>query len=147
MSHNMVIAFVTHSVQTTPPAKMAFSCLPPIPRLSRFTVLFSLPLLASIACAQSAANPAVSAPPAENTSKAIPSEVVELTPFTITATQDRGYQAQSTLGGSRLRTNLKDVAAPTTALIRLPPLFTDGLPPWFSQFQPVFPHGLSRRSP
>ena len=94
---------------------MAFSCLPPIPRLSRFTVLFSLPLLASIACAQSAANPAVAVPPSENTSKAIPSEVVELTPFTITATQDRGYQAQSTLGGSRLRTNLKDVAAPTTA--------------------------------
>jgi outer membrane receptor protein involved in Fe transport len=94
---------------------MAFSCLPLIPRLSRFPIIFSLPLVASIACAQSVANPALPVPPAENTNKAIPSEVVELTPFTITATQDRGYQAQSTLGGSRLRTNLKDVAAPTTA--------------------------------
>lgn len=42
------------------------------------------------------------------------SEIVELTPFTVTSTQDRGYQAQSTLGGSRLRTDLKDVASPTT---------------------------------
>ena len=42
-------------------------------------------------------------------------EVVELNPFVVTSKGDRGYQAQSTLGGSRLKSNLKDVAAPTTA--------------------------------
>lgn len=42
-------------------------------------------------------------------------EVVQLNPFTVTAGEDRGYQAQSSLSASRLRTNLKDIASPTTA--------------------------------
>lgn len=42
-------------------------------------------------------------------------ETVVLSPFMVETTQDRGYQAQSTLGGSRLKTNLKDVASPTSA--------------------------------
>jgi outer membrane receptor protein involved in Fe transport len=42
-------------------------------------------------------------------------DVVELSPFTVTTTEDRGYQAQTSLGGSRLKTNLKDIASPTTA--------------------------------
>lgn len=41
--------------------------------------------------------------------------MLALNPFVVTSAGDRGYQAQSTLGGSRLKTNLKDVAAPTTA--------------------------------
>ena len=41
-------------------------------------------------------------------------EITVLSPFTVSSTGDRGYQPQSTLGGSRLRTDLKDVAAPTT---------------------------------
>ncbi len=40
---------------------------------------------------------------------------IELSPFTVSTTEDRGYQAQSSLGGSRLKANLKDVASPTTA--------------------------------
>ncbi len=40
---------------------------------------------------------------------------IVLSPFTVETTQDRGYQAQTTLAGSRLATNLKDVASPTSA--------------------------------
>src|SRR5690349_14825373 len=42
-------------------------------------------------------------------------EPIELSPFTISTNQDRGYTAQSSLGGSRLKANLKDVASPTSA--------------------------------
>jgi outer membrane receptor protein involved in Fe transport len=40
-----------------------------------------------------------------------PSQVITLTPFEVSATQDSGYVGQDTLSGSRLRTNLKDIAA------------------------------------
>jgi outer membrane receptor protein involved in Fe transport len=88
---------------------------PAIPRLCRLTLLLSLPWPGAIACAQAVANSASPASPTNDPKEAIAAEVVTLTPFTVTSTQDRGYQAQSTLGGSRLRTNLKDVAAPTSA--------------------------------
>lgn len=39
------------------------------------------------------------------------SPVVTLSPFEVSATQDNGYAGQDTLAGSRLRTNLKDIAA------------------------------------
>lgn len=42
-------------------------------------------------------------------------DVVELSPFTVNAAADRGYQAQSSLSGSRLKTDLKDMAAPVSA--------------------------------
>ncbi len=42
-------------------------------------------------------------------------EVVSLSPFVVSASEDRGYQAEQTLSGSRLRTNLKDIATPVTA--------------------------------
>lgn len=38
-------------------------------------------------------------------------ETVVLTPFEVSTNQDTGYAGQDTLSGSRLRTNLKDVAA------------------------------------
>lgn len=38
-------------------------------------------------------------------------ETLVLSPFEVAATQDTGYAGQDTLSGSRLRTNLKDVAA------------------------------------
>src|SRR5688572_9782068 len=41
-------------------------------------------------------------------------EPVVLSPFMVDATQDRGYRATSTLAGSRINTNLKDVAASIT---------------------------------
>ena len=83
--------------------------------LARLTLVLNLLWGASIACAQAVANPPVLPPTADELKKAAGPEVVELTPFTVSTALDRGYQAQSTLGGSRLRTDLKDVAAPTTA--------------------------------
>jgi outer membrane receptor protein involved in Fe transport len=38
-------------------------------------------------------------------------EVIELSPFVVTGDGDIGYQATSTLAGTRLRTNLRDVAS------------------------------------
>ncbi len=38
-------------------------------------------------------------------------EVVELSPFSVTGDQERGYAATSTLSGTRLKTSLKDTAA------------------------------------
>ncbi len=40
-----------------------------------------------------------------------PEDVLALSPFVITSTVDRGYQATSTLAGTRLKTELKDVGA------------------------------------
>jgi outer membrane receptor protein involved in Fe transport len=82
---------------------------------SRLSPLLCLPWLAAIACAQVAGPTTASSAPKDDLRKAAGTEAVELTPFSVSTTLDRGYQAQSTLGGSRLRTDLKDVAAPTTA--------------------------------
>jgi outer membrane receptor protein involved in Fe transport len=38
-------------------------------------------------------------------------EAIVLSPFVVTAEEDTGYQATSTLAGTRLRSNLKDIAA------------------------------------
>jgi iron complex outermembrane receptor protein len=40
-----------------------------------------------------------------------PDEIVELSPFTVDATADKGYQAENTLAGSRLNTSLRDTPA------------------------------------
>ncbi|PAW70637.1 MAG: hypothetical protein B9S35_14865 [Opitutia bacterium Tous-C5TDCM] len=42
-------------------------------------------------------------------------KAVVLSPFEVSTDRDRGYQAQTTLAGSRLNSNLKDVASPTSA--------------------------------
>ena len=42
------------------------------------------------------------------------SETITLSPFEVSTTQDTGYAGQDTLSGSRLRTNLRDVAAAIT---------------------------------
>ena len=49
--------------------------------------------------------------PAVPPSSAAADPVSTLSPFEVSATQDPGYAGQDTLSGSRLRTNLKDVAA------------------------------------
>lgn len=62
-------------------------------------------LLAVVAHAQT-----VSSPSSENR-EAASKEVIELSPFVVSATQDTGYQASSTLAGTRLNTPIKDLAA------------------------------------
>lgn len=42
--------------------------------------------------------------------------VIELSPFTIDASQDTGYRANSTLAGTRLNTALRDIAASVTVV-------------------------------
>ncbi len=61
-------------------------------------VLLTAPVAAQTVAAPPAATPA-------------PSETLVLTPFEVSAGQDKGYVGQDTLAGSRLRTNLKDLAA------------------------------------
>src|SRR5439155_26690956 len=39
------------------------------------------------------------------------SDVVELTPFEVSAARDTGYQATDTLAGTRIRTELRDVGS------------------------------------
>ena len=43
-------------------------------------------------------------------------EVVTLSPFVVNTAAEKGYQASSTLAGSRIKTDLKDVAASVTVL-------------------------------
>lgn len=50
------------------------------------------------------------------TSVAAQEQAVELSPFVVTSDQDQGYQAASTLAGSRMNTSLKDTAASISVL-------------------------------
>ena len=45
-------------------------------------------------------------------------EIIALSPFEVNIAKDKGYQATSTLAGSRINTELKDVAAPITVLTK-----------------------------
>lgn len=47
-----------------------------------------------------------------------PGDVVQLTPFQVTTTKDSGYFAENTLAGSRLNTNLADLAASITVVTK-----------------------------
>ncbi len=73
------------------------------PHLLRLPTLVAFSLLPLALNAQSAAPTASAPPPAE--------ETVQLTPFVVAESEDRGYAATSTLAGTRLRTDLRDVGA------------------------------------
>lgn len=45
-------------------------------------------------------------------------EVVELSPFTVSGERDRGYVATSSLAGTRIRTDLKDIANPISVVTK-----------------------------
>lgn len=59
--------------------------------------------------------PAQTTPASENESK---EKVYELSPFVVTSDDDVGYAANSTLAGSRLKSDLKDVAAPISVFTK-----------------------------
>ncbi len=65
--------------------------------------------------AQLAPTPAVPVPPA---APAVSTEVVELSPFTVNSTADKGYRAENTLAGSRLNTSLRDTPASISVFTR-----------------------------
>jgi hypothetical protein len=43
-------------------------------------------------------------------------ETVALSPFLVDSTKDTGYRATSTLAGSRINTDLRDLASPITVV-------------------------------
>jgi hypothetical protein len=73
-----------------------------------------LSLLLNTGLAQ-AADPA--APDTEKT-KTDSGETIILSPFVVDASKDQGYRATNTLAGSRISTQLKDLAAPLTVVTR-----------------------------
>src|SRR5688500_9485343 len=49
---------------------------------------------------------------------ALQDQVIELSPFQVSAAQDRGYQASSTLSGTRLNSKLEDLASSITVVTK-----------------------------
>jgi hypothetical protein len=79
-------------------------------RVFAILALLSLPVLN----AQTAATPPVNAPK----EGAASDEVLVLSPFEVNASEDSGYRAGGTLSGTRLRTDLRDIAASTSIVTR-----------------------------
>jgi hypothetical protein len=78
----------------------------------RFALLGSI-LVAPALCAQMA-------PPTAMTSAAKrDGDVVQLSPFEVTSTEDRGYQATATMSGTRLNTKLEDLAASISVVTKV----------------------------
>ena len=73
-----------------------------------------LSLLLNSGLAQAATPPA----PDNAKPKADNEEVVVLSPFVVDSSKDQGYRATSTLAGSRINTNLKDVAQSITVVTK-----------------------------
>ena len=63
----------------------------------------------SVLLAQQAPVPSVAA--TNSTSAPASAEVVQLSPFEVSAAQDRGYLATSTMSGTRLNSKIEDIAA------------------------------------
>ncbi|RXK56370.1 hypothetical protein ESB00_11015 [Oleiharenicola lentus] len=89
-------------------------------------LLAALALLAQSASLIAQTAPAPAAGQSEEASKLTPEaakaaaekeeSVLELSPFTVTATEEEGWVATKSLAGSRLKTELKDIAAPVEVL-------------------------------
>ncbi len=76
------------------------------------SVLCTLPIAHAIAQTVSPPSaPSTSAGPASD-------QVVELSPFTVNSTADKGYRAENTLAGSRLNTSLRDTPASISVFTR-----------------------------
>ena len=88
-----------------------------IPRAPAHAGFYSV-LASAMHAALAATALAQSQPPVGN--KPAQADVTVLSPFEVNVNEDTGYQAQSTLSGSRLNTRLKDTAAPIS-------VFTDEL--------------------
>jgi hypothetical protein len=82
------------------------------------TLAVVLPTWAQQAKPTTASPASVTNVPVESTAVAADQEVIQLTPFTVDATKDKGYFAENTLAGSRLNTNLGDLAASITVVTK-----------------------------
>ncbi|MGA2444621.1 MAG: TonB-dependent receptor plug domain-containing protein [Opitutaceae bacterium] len=79
------------------------------------------PLLIAPACALLAVSTLLAqqaAPPAATPAATTSEEVVKLSPFTVNTTKDVGYFAENTLAGSRINTNIGDLAASITVVTK-----------------------------
>lgn len=84
-----------------------------VPLLLAASALFGV---VSRMSAQAVATPAPAR--ASGASAPAPSEVVELSPFTVNTSSDVGYVAENTLAGSRLNTKLRDTASSVAVFTR-----------------------------
>ena len=84
----------------------------PLCRRAPALAVLSILILASSATAQTGSRPAEAAP------QVALDETVKLSPFVVNSTRDTGYQASSTLAGTRLNTPLSDIGAPITAITK-----------------------------
>ncbi|MBI5766264.1 MAG: TonB-dependent receptor plug domain-containing protein [Verrucomicrobia bacterium] len=90
-----------------------------IPTLSLRAALPALALLTAFVLPTSGLAQAVRpVPPAPADSAKKDKDIVELSPFTVTTDKDTGYFAENTLAGSRLNTNLADIAASITVVTK-----------------------------
>lgn len=85
-------------------------------------LLAGVTLLASTLQAQQTTNrnqtPTPDARASGMESTAADDETITLTPFTVDASKDKGYYAENTLAGSRLKSNLSDLAASITVVTK-----------------------------
>ncbi len=85
--------------------------------LQDMKTLVAFTLLAATAYPQAVTQPATPVPGSERPSPSVENsaadadEIVQLSPFEVTSTTDRGYQATQTLAGSRINTKLEDVGS------------------------------------
>lgn len=79
---------------------------------TRLRPLFFLPLALALGSASTSVAQTVAPPPPAA------EEAIELAPFVVSATADSGYAASSTLAGTRLRTDLKDVSSQVSVLTK-----------------------------
>lgn len=84
--------------------------LPPPGTLRPHRRLIPAAIIATVSCALSAAPAPVTSVPSTT------GAVVELSPFTVDTTRDTGYAALETTSGTRLRTSLRDIAAPLSVI-------------------------------
>src|SRR4051812_14681995 len=61
---------------------------------------------------------AQSVPPPRATTPAEEDAVLQLSPFEVATSKDTGYQATETLAGTRIKTNLADVASPIQVITK-----------------------------
>jgi outer membrane receptor protein involved in Fe transport len=77
--------------------------------MNRFFLLLSATV--STVFAQTAPTPSAATNVANPVTPPSAGEIVQLSPFEVTGAQDRGYQASTTLSGTRLNSKLEDLAA------------------------------------
>jgi outer membrane receptor protein involved in Fe transport len=75
-------------------------------------------LFASLDVSHARAQAAAASTPPKSTTNAAGDEVLQLTPFSVTADADTGYIARDSLAGSRLNTALKDTPASLSVLTK-----------------------------